>query len=266
MLDTRTLAAEVVSTVKGFVSQQMEAFAKTVNDRFAALPVPENGKDGAEGAKGMDGAPGRDADPVDIEMVIKEVTARIPVPADGKDGPAGNPGAAGEPGAPGQAGEKGMDGRDGRDGKDGKDGRDGQDGADAFDIEIIESIDAEKKYRRGTVASHKGGLWYATKSTAGMDGWKCVVEGVAEIKVLLDGRNGSISVERSSGAADLHTFALPAMIYKGVFREGDAYESGDTVTWAGSLWHCNAVTRDKPIDGGAAWTLAARKGRDGKSA
>jgi integrin beta 3 len=54
------------------------------------------------------------------------------------------------------------------------------------------------------------------------------------------------------------------MIYRGVFKPGDAYDPGDTVTWAGSLWHCNATTSEKPGDGGAAWTLAVKKGRDGK--
>lgn len=57
---------------------------------------------------------------------------------------------------------------------------------------------------------------------------------------------------------------FPVMLYRGVYREG-SYERGDTVTWAGSLWHCDAVkTTDKPGDGSKDWTLCAKKGRDGK--
>lgn len=55
----------------------------------------------------------------------------------------------------------------------------------------------------------------------------------------------------------------PVQIYRGVYVEAKAYDPGDTVTWAGSLWHCNAPTSEKP-GGGSDWTLCAKKGRDGK--
>lgn len=57
---------------------------------------------------------------------------------------------------------------------------------------------------------------------------------------------------------------FPAMIYRGVFKDGNTYEQGDTVTWAGSLWHCEDETTEKPGEGAKAWTLCAKKGRDGK--
>lgn len=57
---------------------------------------------------------------------------------------------------------------------------------------------------------------------------------------------------------------FPVMIYRGVYKEGQ-YVRGDTVTWGGSLWHCDAVkTTEKPGDGSMDWTLCAKKGRDGK--
>jgi hypothetical protein len=57
---------------------------------------------------------------------------------------------------------------------------------------------------------------------------------------------------------------FPVMLYRGVYKEG-SYERGDTVTWAGSLWHCDAQkTAEKPGDGSKDWTLCAKKGRDGK--
>lgn len=57
---------------------------------------------------------------------------------------------------------------------------------------------------------------------------------------------------------------FPVMLYRGVFTEG-SYSKGDTVTWGGSLWHCDAdTTESKPGDGSKDWTLCAKKGRDGK--
>lgn len=55
-----------------------------------------------------------------------------------------------------------------------------------------------------------------------------------------------------------------AFRYRGVFAAGSSYDAGDTVTFGGSLWHCNAATTDRPGDNADAWTLAVKRGRDGK--
>jgi hypothetical protein len=52
--------------------------------------------------------------------------------------------------------------------------------------------------------------------------------------------------------------------YRGVHEAGTAYDAGDTVTYGGSLWHCNSLTKDRPGEGNPAWTLAVKRGRDGK--
>jgi hypothetical protein len=57
---------------------------------------------------------------------------------------------------------------------------------------------------------------------------------------------------------------VPAVIYRGVYAEGTAYQLGDTVTWAGALWHCNAPTATRPGQGNPAWTLCTKAGRDGR--
>lgn len=57
---------------------------------------------------------------------------------------------------------------------------------------------------------------------------------------------------------------FPALIYRDVYRPEKAYVRGDVVTFGGSMWHCNAATEEKPGDGSAAWTLAAKRGRDGR--
>ena len=58
--------------------------------------------------------------------------------------------------------------------------------------------------------------------------------------------------------------ALPAMVYRGVFEAGRRYAPGDTVTFGGSSWVCNAPTDAKPGETEKAWTLAVKRGRDGK--
>jgi len=58
---------------------------------------------------------------------------------------------------------------------------------------------------------------------------------------------------------------VPAVIYRCVYTDGTAYGIGDTVTWAGCLWHCNTATMTKPGQGNPAWTLCTKAGRDGRS-
>jgi hypothetical protein len=54
--------------------------------------------------------------------------------------------------------------------------------------------------------------------------------------------------------------------YLGVHEAGAQYVKGQFVTAFGSLWHCNSTTRESPGTGTPAWTLAAKRGRDGKDA
>jgi hypothetical protein len=57
-----------------------------------------------------------------------------------------------------------------------------------------------------------------------------------------------------------------SLAYRGVYREGEAYREGDTVTYRGNLYHCDTNTTDKPDGHQRCWTLAVRRGRDGKDA
>ncbi|MBL5919827.1 hypothetical protein I7V28_01590 [Lelliottia amnigena] len=138
------------------------------------------------------------------------------------------------------------------------------DGRDALQIELEPCIDETKSYPRGTYATHKGGMWRSHQKTHGMRGWECVVDGVAGINIKQDEeRLFTISLEKASGLVEEKTFAIPVTIYRDVFKAGTEYDTGDTVTWAGSLWHCNEKTSDKPGEPGSkGWTLAVKKGRD----
>lgn len=150
------------------------------------------------------------------------------------------------------------------------DGKPGADGRDALQLEVLPAIDEQKSYTRGTYAKHAGGLWRSFEQTSGMRGWECIVDGIADVVISPseeDPRVVGVEVKRASGASDAVVIAVPAMVYKGVFKSesGDGYAIGDTVTWAGSLWHCNVTgTKALPGDRSADWTLAVKKGRDGR--
>jgi len=210
-----------------------------------------DGKNGTDGRDGKDGEPGRDG-------------------ARGTDGRDGSNGIAGADGADGRDGVNGKDGRDGTDGRDGRDGRDGIDGRDASDLDVLPAIDFSKVYGRGTLASHKGGLWRAFTNTDGEHGWACIVDGVDGIAIEAEERGFVISITRSTSAVQTFRCAPPALIYRGVYEYGRRYEPGDVVTFGGSVWHCNAATGAKPDehtdDPVKPWTLAVKRGRDGKDA
>ncbi|HAS1462237.1 TPA: phage gp6-like head-tail connector protein [Enterobacter hormaechei] len=145
-------------------------------------------------------------------------------------------------------------------------GKDGENGRDALSLEILPFIDEGKSYPRGSYATYNGGLWRAYEKTHGMRGWECLVDGVAGIDIQhSEQRTFTLTVSRTSGTSETKSFDVPVMIYQGVFKSGQEYLPGDTVTWGGSLWHCDDRTQDKPGEAGSkGWTLAAKRGRDGR--
>ena len=61
-------------------------------------------------------------------------------------------------------------------------------------------------------------------------------------------------------------FDVPMMIDRGVYKAGETYQRGDTVTWGGSSWTAQKETDAKPDTAESGWRLAVKKGRDGKDA
>lgn len=207
-----------------------QAVEEAVSDAVAAIPVPQDGKSlTPEDVQPMLEQLVAASMPVlpDIKMLVSEAVGALPTAAPG---------------------------------------RDGEDGRDALALEILPFIDEEKSYPRGSYATHNGGLWRAYEKTHGMRGWECVVDGVAGVEVeRSEQRRFTLTVNRASGRSETKSFDVPVMIYKGVFKSGQDYLPGDTVTWGGSLWHCDEQTQDKPGETGSkGWTLAAKRGRDGR--
>lgn len=238
---------ELISRSVQPLVERMAELEQTIAD----IPVPKDGrdgsdgKDGAPGKDGADGAPGmdgKDADPVTPEQIagaVAQYMAENP-PAAGKDGADGKDGAPGEKGADGAGLADAMIGRNGAlvltmtDGRTkelgvvvGRDGADGIAGKDGRDGFSLEDFDAE---------------------------------------LMDDGRTVLLKYDRGEYAFSVE-LGFPVMIYRGVFKEGQQYQKGDTVTWGGSLWHCDAdKTLEKPDSAAKHWTLAAKKGRDARPA
>jgi hypothetical protein len=222
---------------------------KMIDDAVAAIPTPVAPEPLPDIAKMIaDAIPA--PEPVvipDVQKMIDDAIAALPVPAKPEPLPdiqkMVNDAVAAMP-----APEKAENGRDGT------------------DIDILPGIDFEKSYQRGTYATHNGGLWKAHTNTIGERGWECIVRGVYQIDVSKENdRDICLKIQFSDGGAVQKTISLDAMIYRGVYADGSAYVAGDTVTWAGSLWHCNEATSEKPGNG-KSWTLSVKQGRNGRDA
>ena len=241
MLDMKALAQATAEIVQEHVAKATAPLLLRIDQLEKRQPVA--GQDGANGADGQNGADGKDCDMAAVLARVDEFLKAIPTPENGKDGKDGLPG------------NKGLDGRDGADGKDGI-GLAGalidRDGA------LVLTLSNGEARSLGLVMGSDGRDGEA--GAAGRDGLQ-----VKDIDLTLaaDGRTLLLSLDDGEVAYTAEV-GVPTMIYRGVFVEGSEYEKGDTVTWAGSLWHCNGETKDKPGEGSSLWTLAVKKGRDAK--
>ncbi|OUL98555.1 hypothetical protein [Variovorax sp. JS1663] len=244
--------------------------AREVKAAVERIPKPQNGKD---------------AEPLDQQAIVAEVLAQVRIPEDGKS-------IMPEDVAPMLADLVGKAIAELPRPKDGVDGqsvpveqvqrmvaeevtkavaaipvpKDGEHGRDALDIEILPTINESRRYARGTYASHKGGIWRAMRSTEGMDGWECIVDGDAddEVELGVDLRTFTLRKIKSSGRVIEKSFKLPVVIHRGIYQADQQYEAGDAATWDGSTWIALQATKDKPGTNSEAWRLSTKRGRDGR--
>lgn len=88
--------------------------------------------------------------------------------------------------------------------------------------------------------------------------------GFDDVQVKHDGRRHfDIVFERAGKTSKGFGFDVPLMLYCGVWKSGEHYEQGDTVTWDGCTWIAKTGTDEKPGQSDA-WQLAVKKGRDGR--
>ena len=210
-----------------------EVIRQLVAEQVAGLPPARDGKDAdAEAIKAAVLAelpppePGKGADPAEIQAMVQRAVDAIPRPADGKSVTLDE--------------IKGL--------------LDHMQATWALDFERRAQTSLERAIDRMPKAKD------GENGKNGADGL-----GFDDLIVEHDGARGvTIKFQRGD---QVKSFALriPTMIYRGIFQPGGPYDRGDTVTWGGSLWHCDEATADKPGEiGSKGWTLAAKRGRDGK--
>lgn len=249
------IAAEVQKAVAGIatpkdgqsvtIADVAPLIADEVQKAVAALPAPKDGQDGrsveraevaalvVEAVAALPAAKSLTADdvrPVIVEEV-RRAAADIPVPKDG----VGLCGAV-------------ID-------------RDGQlvltlsDGS----MKVLGTVVARDVDMAAVEATIREALASWPKPVNGKDGADGL--GFEELDAVYD-EHGRLSLRFSRGAI-VKTFRVPGIVDRGVYREGDAYEKGDGVTWGGSFWIAQKDTSAKP-ETNADWRLATKRGRDGK--
>jgi hypothetical protein len=269
-----TPQAELLDAIAGLVSRSLAPMAEQQRamelrlhgyiEREASIASVQ-GEPGERGEPGPKGEPGERGPPGIGERGLQgEPGAR------GEPGPKGEPGERGEQGPPG-IGERGLQGEPGTDGRD---GREGEPGRDAAQIDVLETIDHAKRYPRGTYATYRGGLVRSFRVTDKVEnddiakaGWHVIVDGIAALEIEDAGERGlSLRATRTSGAQSVFTKALPVMIYRGIFREGEPYQKGDAATFGGSLWVAQQDNAEGKPGTSRHWQLVAKRGSDGKGA
>ena len=271
-MNVAAMVDEVARAVTATVSRAITPLQRQIDDLIAWRKAVGEIRNGVDGAKGDPGQPGRDGErgadgkEVDVEHVVAEVLALVPVPKDGA---------------------RGADGRDGRDGADGAQGAPGIRG-EKGDIASPEDIAAAvtkavdillpalvskhvemampEIIARASVLVPPGrdGL-PGRPGSAGEDGRDGA--GIIDIRCEPVGKRDHEIVVRLTDGTEMKTpLRFEGMVVDSdVHRPGEAYEKGDAVTHGGSYWIARKDTRTTPGKS-EDWRLAVKRGRDGKDA
>lgn len=256
-IETR-VAAEVetrMATAIAAFTECKELDEETIEERLGArlaADLAEHIKQLPPAKDGEPGLPGKDATPVDEDALNERVAAMvyhvvgkaiktIPIPKDGE------PGEQGEP------------------------------GRDAAQLEILDGIDVDRKYGRGSYRTFDGGIWLAARHTSALNtgesrdpaahGWMCVVAGLAgfDVTVDLEAREMTVETRRSGGEIEKQIVYMPILLDRGVYNASKDYQRFDIVSHDGSGWIAQCDSNDVPGTS-KSWRLFVMRGRNGKSA
>jgi hypothetical protein len=269
--------------------------AELVAKAVAEIPPPKDGVDGKDGANGADGASVSAADVAAmVDSIVAEYVAQLPPPVngvDGKDGKDADPidiaDVARELATlpeiktvldllaaeavvkhfeahPVQHGKDGRDGKDGEPGPRGSDGAKGDPGRDGLDVKDMFRADGGRLVAVMSDGSTKDlGEFVGKDGRDGKDG--------------KDGRDGlgfeDCTAEVGDGVATLKfvrgdvvksiSFPIPDLKHVGFWGPGAFAKAGQFTTHDGHLWMARRDTSETPNYQAADWQLAARKGADG---
>jgi hypothetical protein len=249
MLDGKAFGEEMVAIVRDYMATELEplrAENKALLERIDTLEkrellLPEKGDPGEPGKDGEPGPAGEvDMEAVGqlIEQAVERAVTALPAPEKGERGDGGLPGEKGADGAPGEPGKDGVGLADALIDKDGH--------------LVLTMTDGRTKSLCCVVGKD---------GERGKDGETFTLDDFDLVPL-----NERAFDFRFTKGGECHSFEIkfPVPIYRGVFKEGAEYETGDLTTWGGSLWHCNEPKGLKPGTPDSGWQLAAKAGRPGK--
>jgi hypothetical protein len=242
----------VVAKLLPLMPPPKEGASVTVDDVMPAILE-------AVAEKAIPGRPGKDADPVDVDLVVEKILAKIPPAKDGTsvtledvlpeirkavaDEYAANPPA---PGKPGERGYSGVDVKDLLIDADGQ---------------LVVTLSTGEVKRAGRVVGTDGAPGKPGEN--GNDGL-----GFEDMSEELDADGRTIIRRYSRGEKVVefrHKFGVT--LYQGVFSDDreQPYQKGDQVSYGGSMWIAQKdAPEGRPQDGNPSWKLAVKRGRDGK--
>lgn len=239
--DLQRTDLELQTKLKEDVNNLMEELRNIKGEKGEKGDTGEKGDRGETGEKGEPGEPGNPGER-------------------GEKGEKGDSGDKGDPGAPGEKGEQGIQGNDGIAGKDGKDGLGLAGGFIDRSGFLVLTLTNGEVIKLDIVVGKDGKD--GKDGLPGKDGRDGV--GFEDIVIEEDGKQ-TITIKFIRGETIIERkIVLPVMVYCGVYEEGKEYQKGYCVTWGGSLYHCNNATSEKPGGGSKDWTLAVKRGADGR--
>jgi hypothetical protein len=295
MIAERTKA--VLEKALGAVNEKIDSLERaievnrlsiaSIGKMIEELPVPKDGKDAMpitdgqiderlseyltvhpiqipEPIPGEPGADGKDADPVDVGVVVAELLPKLAphVQEAVAEAVAGIPIPEPIPGEP---------------------GADGKDGQSPALVDVVRDVIAGL----GPVIKEAVALHLATNPVErGRDGRDATPEMVAAavqmhmlnnpIKDGVDGINfeemeatydGERTITLSFARGEMRKefpFKIKNLIHRGVFKHSENYEEGDMVTWDGSMWMAlGGVGMGKSFNK-EDWRLIVKRGQNGK--
>jgi len=248
-------AAALMKAVATVIREHVGKALDPILARLAAIearPAPEKGEPGADGASVTldDVQPVIQAALDGFSSKAMALIAAIPKPKDGRDG---------------------VDGKDGAPGKDGVDGKSitVDDVAPMLERKMAEwALDFERRAQE-TLQRAIERMPVPKDGAPGKDGRDGVDGkdglGIEDFHWDLDVDAGEMVLvfERGDVRKEFRK-PVPVMVDRGVFKAGEQYRQGNSVTWGGSSWIAQKHDPAGKPGESADWRLSVKKGRDGK--
>lgn len=235
-----------------------KAMAGIVREATAPLIERIKALEARQPERGKDGENGKDAEPIEVSEVVRELIACpeiAPILAL-HAAEAVSKHIEAHPIRHGENGKDGAPGKDGSNGEKGEPGPVGKDGAGIADLLIDRGGNLVATMTDGRTKSL--GMVIGKDGERGKDG-----ADLSDVSIDFDGHR-TVTVKAKGGEV-VKSYVLGIPLDAGYWRDGTTAEKGDVLTHDGNAWIARRDTKAKPcLENAEDWRLLARKGRDGR--